>query len=210
MSEDYYVYAYLRENGTPYYIGKGKGNRAYRRSDRVILPPNDITKIKIILQNLTEKQAFSNEKDFILFYGRKDNNTGILRNLTDGGEGSSGTIVSEETKKKHSNNNKGKKFFLGKTHKQESKDKMTQSRLGQKWVNNGTMNKRLKKNEEIPNGYTEGRLHNNVGRSYDISGEKNPFYGKKHSTKTREKMSASAKVRKKCNNVQKSGSNLNR
>ena len=198
---NYYVYMYLREDGTPYYVGKGKGNRAYKKSDRVILPPNDKSRIKIVLTNLTEEQAFVNEKYFIAWYGRKDNNTGILRNLTDGGEGSSGAIISEETKKKHSVNGKGKKRFLGRTHRQESKEKMTQSRLGQKWVNNGVMNKRLRKDEEIPDGYTQGRLYINIGRIYDISGEKNPFYGKKHSVETREKMSASRRSAIKCNKV---------
>ena len=46
---------YLREDGTPYYVGKGKGNRAYKKGDREILPPNDRNKIKIVLQNLTEE-----------------------------------------------------------------------------------------------------------------------------------------------------------
>ena len=103
---EYYVYMFLREDGTPYYIGKGKGNRAYSTWRNVKVPSED--RILFVLKNLTEQQAFDNEREFITWYGRKDNNTGILRNLTDGGEGPSGAIKSEETRKKLSDANKGK------------------------------------------------------------------------------------------------------
>lgn len=96
---EYYVYMYLREDGTPYYIGKGKGNRAYVKWDRFVqVPPRD--RIIFALKNLSERQALDNEREFIKWYGRKDNNTGILRNLTDGGDGISGYRHSEEYKQK--------------------------------------------------------------------------------------------------------------
>lgn len=87
----FYVYAYLREDRTPYYIGKGSGDRAYKKwSKKDIKPPKDLTRIIIIKNNLTEEQAFSLEIDLIKLHGRKDINTGTLRNRTNGGEGSSG------------------------------------------------------------------------------------------------------------------------
>jgi len=98
---DYYVYLYLREDGTPYYVGKGKGDRAFSNK-RKFHKPKDKTRIIFHSKNLTEEEAFTIEKKLIAKYGRKDNDTGILRNLTDGGEGSSGHIFSDERLAKHS------------------------------------------------------------------------------------------------------------
>ena len=95
MTNEYYVYLYLREDGTPYYIGKGKGRRAYDKN-RKFARPAEKERIVFHSKNLTEDEAFKIEKELIAEYGRKDIDTGILRNLTDGGEGLSGHIKSEE------------------------------------------------------------------------------------------------------------------
>jgi hypothetical protein len=124
----YYTYAYLREDGTPYYIGKGSNGRVYCNIGRTIPSPKDKNRILFLKQNLTEEEAFKHEKYMIAILGRKDLGTGILRNLTDGGEGTSGVVISEETRKKLSDVHKGKQYFKGKIHSKETRNKMSESR----------------------------------------------------------------------------------
>jgi hypothetical protein len=104
MVTEFYVYAYLRKDNTPYYIGKGVKRRAYRRGGRIISPPRDRKRIVFLRTGLSEDKAFEWERFYIKHYGRIDLGTGILRNATDGGDGTSNP--SEEVRKKYRNNGK--------------------------------------------------------------------------------------------------------
>ena len=108
---NYYTYAYLRKDGTPYYVGKGKKDRAYQSSHTVKVP-KDKGRILFLKTGLSEQEAYKHEKYMIFVLGRKDLATGILRNLTSGGEGND--------------------FWKGKTRSKEDRLKMRNAQLGKK------------------------------------------------------------------------------
>ena len=171
MDNDYYIYFYLRSRdsaigkaGTPYYVGKGKDRRAYHTGHSYAVP-KDKNNIVFVLNNLTEEQAFQNEIDFISWYGRVDSGNGILRNLTDGGEGMSGWVPSEEMKRKLSVARKGKSnpWAIGNT--------------------NASVLKGIPRSEETKRKIGEAN-----------KGKLNYMFGKTHSEESRRKIGEASKL----------------
>ena len=216
----YYTYAYLREDRTPYYIGKGTGDRIYSTNRRVN-PPKDKSRIIYLKQNLTEEEAFRHEIYMIDVFGRKDLGTGILHNLTDGGEGASGNIHSEETKRKISEGNKNpseetrrkiseanknpseetrrkiSEAHKGKTLSEETRKKIGEAKKGENhYLYGKTLSEETRRKlSEVQKGRTHSQ-ETKIKMSEAHKGEKNPNYGKNPSEETRRKISEAKKGKK--------------
>ena len=93
----HYTYLYLREDGAPYYVGKGAGRRAFikHRHNGMECPPKERV---LVYPAESEAEALETETVLIWYYGRKDLGTGCLRNLTNGGEGTSGRKLSDKSR----------------------------------------------------------------------------------------------------------------
>lgn len=107
----YYVYELIDpRNNLPFYVGKGNGDRMYTHKKQAFQKkgskqnPHKSYKIKQIIESgndiqykkyecETEDMAFELEKTLISQYGKRVDDTGILTNITDGGEGYTGGHV---------------------------------------------------------------------------------------------------------------------
>lgn len=165
----FYVYVYLdpRKIGRyqydnflftyePFYVGKGKEERylTHLQSTHLNKKSYKSNKIKKIIAEgytmkkyiqkfdcATEEQAFELEKRLISLIGRYDLRKGPLTNLTDGGEGSSGHICTEQKREKNRIASTGRvknitdktyEEFFGEEKAKEIKEKQSRSHKGKK------------------------------------------------------------------------------
>lgn len=186
----FYIYEHVRRSdGRVFYVGKGSGSRLrvtqHRNPHWVAVSRKHGWEARVAFRTDDEDLAFLAEEELI----RKRRNDGSpLTNMTDGGEGMSGYVFSEESIRKRVSKTKGKKnpatslalkgvpksaehrrnlslAKLGFRHSEESRNKMSRQRKGQ-------VSSML------------GRRHTEEAKakiSAAVSGERNPFFGKTHS-----------------------------
>jgi hypothetical protein len=135
----FYVYRWIRlDTNTPFYVGKGKGNRFKRVDNRNNYFKNIYnsvpTKVEIFIKELEENQAFNKEIEFINIY----KGMGYCEaNLTNGGEGLAGMKFSEKHKLNISISSKGKNkgkmpWNHGKQLSEEIRQKIAKKLIGKK------------------------------------------------------------------------------
>ena len=126
---DFYVYLHRKAStGEVFYVGKGRGDRKYDMQDRSVYWKRIVKKhgriVEVFKAGLTEIQAFAIESELIKLHGRRDLGKGPLCNMTDGGDGASGQIMSDSAKEKVRLAQIGNTTWLGKSHTEETKAKM--------------------------------------------------------------------------------------
>ena len=192
---NFYVYAHYKPDGNIFYVGKGRGNRAWwihKRSDFWYKTVHKYGyEVVLLYENLSEEDAFKLERDEIVFWGRRNNpdNFGFLINLTDGGEGTSGYKFTQE----QLNNIDCKQRSKSAIKTMSSQD--MRNRISKKMVGNtngigittseGRMSMKKVRKEQWQN--TEYRQKNLAGRKKRLlNGGKGPNANKRKNLKTGE------------------------
>lgn len=185
------VYKHIRKDTNEvFYIGIGKSEkRAYNATKRNQYWKRIIEKysydIEIIETDLTWEAACEIEKQLIKKYGRADLGLGSLVNMTDGGDGTKNMLLTNEylTKLRKPKSEEFRLKCIGRTHSEETKQKMSEAKLGKKRpveVMENIVNKR-----KLNGTYS---VSNETKKKLSIAG-----MGRTHSEITKEKISKSNK-----------------
>lgn len=199
---DFYIYVVHNISSNKIYVGKSHAPQTrwlkhlkvskHKRNIEKFYIHRAISKHGIANFTFTIIQSFKNESDslnaekyWIKYF--KSNNKNFGYNLTEGGEGCSGRVMSESTKQKI------REKAIGRKHSHETIEKLRLINLGRiptnieqlKIINKG---KKLsaehkEKISEAKKGIQFTQKHrDNISKSHIglLLGEKNPFYGKHH------------------------------
>lgn len=182
MSNVFYVYEHWRlDTDSCFYVGKGKGSRAYSRNGRNCHWKNIVSKlerigsgyeIRLVATGLSEKQAFDLERERVQYW----KNIVDLANKTQGGEGVVGLVMSEETRAKMSLKAKGRagvKSMLGRKHSEETKLKMRLAKIGKKPNNCGKVYTKQPFTEEARKNMSIAQLKRTTGRKLSDKAREN-------------------------------------
>lgn len=142
MENNTCIYRHIRlDNNQIFYIGIGSLKRAYKKYGRNKYWKNVINKteyeIQILKSDLTWEDAKELEIMLIKHYGRLNNNTGILVNMTDGGEGQLNFSPTKETREKIGNFHRNKKVS------NISKEKMSKAKEGKYYLEENPNSKKV-------------------------------------------------------------------
>ncbi len=204
MKSVFYVYILFRPDGSPLYVGKGKGRRWLEHGlpsrvgrssylQKVINKAREqgleLPRLKLA-ENLTEQKAFEYERAFIAAIGRVAHG-GPLANLTDGGEGASGAIFTDDHRSKLSAKKKG----IPKTEAQKAAIKagmrtpesIARQSAGQK--------KRFERSDEREKNSLRSRGKCSPAKAAHLENLRTLHLGRKNSAETIERMRVSAKAR---------------
>ena len=179
-----YLYRHIRtDKNIPFYIGIGSDDkfvRAYNKHRRNqkwfnIVAKTDY-KVDIVFMDISLDEAKEKEIEFIKLYGRSDKGEGTLCNLTDGGEGNPGRIVTDEWRKNKSIEQKGR--VQSDEFKQKRREYMTGRKMPiesvekqRQWLKENHPMRGKKMSEQARKNISEGHKGINTG-------EKNPNWGK--------------------------------
>lgn len=193
--DNYYTYVYSDSlTKQPFYVGKGKNERAWSHFSRTDKHPltykinklksNGISIMVSLYSGLDEEFSLFLEEELIAKYGRKDLGTGCLLNLTNGGEGSSGRIASDTLRKNMSKAKSGQKY----------------SEIARKNMSEASKNRvyTTERNKNVSKGLTGHLVSEETKKKISEkakiynAGEHNGMFGKTHTEEAKQKQRDSA------------------
>jgi len=191
--KQFYTYLHCKPNGDPFYVGKGCGVRSHdfhgrnQHHKRIVAKHGKENIEVLVFSRESEQASFDDEIKWIQVLREAGHE---LANLCDGGEGSSGALRSPETRAKMSKAQKGKSRSAESCKKQSVR--MTGKKRSIDFINKISA---IQKGNKRALGHKQTQEHRDK-LAISKLGNKNHFFGKKHSLDALQKISESSKARR--------------